>query len=49
MADFWAPTGAIWRDMLHAEALVLFLFVFLVPVFLSTHYHVICKEFAVSE
>ena len=24
MAKFWAPTGAIWRDMLLAEALVAF-------------------------
>ena len=26
MAEFWASTGAIWRDMLVAEALVLFCF-----------------------
>ena len=28
MAEFWASTGAIWRDMLLAEALVFFIIVF---------------------
>ena len=30
MAEFWASTGAIWRDLLLAEALVSVLFYFLI-------------------
>ena len=35
MAEFWASTGAIWRDMLLAEALVFFIIVFIWCIYLS--------------